>query len=57
MVSESDLIEIQRLAHDGKIGQALIYVENLGEKLYREGFREGWDEGYTAGIEHEGYGY
>ena len=57
MVSETDLIEIQRLAQEGKIGQALIYVENLGEKLYQEGFREGWDEGYTAGIEHEGYGY
>ena len=58
MVSESDLIEIQRLAQEGKIGQALIYVENLCEQLDREaredGHREGWQDGYSEGWE-EGY--
>lgn len=53
MVSESDLIEIQRLAQEGKIGQALIYVENLCEQLDREaredGHREGWQDGYSEG--------
>ena len=58
MVSESDLIEIQRLAQEDKIGQALIYVENLCEQLDREaredGHREGWQDGYSEGWE-EGY--
>ena len=58
MVSESDLIEIQRLAQEGKIGQALIYVENLCEQLDREaredGHREGWQDAYSEGWV-EGY--
>lgn len=62
MVSESDLIEIQRLAQEGKIGQALIYVENLCEQMVREaredghheGWQDGYDEGYSEGWE-EGY--
>ena len=62
MVSESDLIEIQRLAQEGKFGQVLIYVENLCEQMdrearegwqdgYDEGYSEGWEEGYVAGQE------
>ena len=58
MVSESDLIEIQRLAQEGKIGQALIYVENLCEQLDREaredGHRKGWQDAYSEGWV-EGY--
>ncbi len=62
MVSESDLIEIQRLAQEGKIGQALIYVENMCEQLdrearedgHRDGWQDGYDEGYSEGWE-EGY--
>lgn len=58
MVSESDLIEIQRLAQEGKVGQVLIYVENLCEQMDREaredGHHEGWQEGYSEGWE-EGY--
>lgn len=49
MVSETDLVEIQRLAQEGKIGQVLIYVENLGERLYREGYNEGWQDGFDEG--------
>lgn len=62
MVSETDLIEIQRLAQEGKIGQVLIYVENLCEQMdreasedgHREGWQDGYDEGYSEGWE-EGY--
>ncbi len=62
MVSESDLIEIQRLAQEGKIGQALIYVENMCGQLdrearedgHRDGWQDGYDEGYSEGWE-EGY--
>ena len=58
MVSESDLIEIQRLAQEDKIGQALIYVENLCEQMDREAreevLHEGWKNGYDDGY-NDGY--
>ena len=62
MVSENELREIQKLVHEGKTGQVLIYVENLisgllregHEEGHREGWQEGWDEGYAEGWD-EGY--
>lgn len=50
MVKNEDLEEIQRLAQEGKIGQVLIYVENLCESVHRDGFYEGYDDGSDVGY-------
>ena len=60
MVKNEDLEEIQRLAQEGKIGQVLIYVENLCDSVHRVGYSEGYDDGvhngYMKGNE-DGYNY
>ena len=60
MVKNEDLEEIQRLAQEGKIGQVLIYVENLCDSVHRDGYSEGYDDGvhngYMQGHE-DGYNY
>ena len=60
MVKNEDLEEIQRLAQEGKIGQVLIYVENLCDSVHRDGYKKGYDDGvhngYMQGRE-DGYNY
>lgn len=60
MVKNEDLEEIQRLAQEGKIGQVLIYVENLCDSVHRDGYHEGYGDGahngYMQGHE-DGYNY
>ena len=54
MVKNEDLEEIQRLAQEGKIGQVLIYVENLCESVHRDGSDVGYQQGVADGYE-KGY--
>lgn len=54
MVKNEDLEEIQRLAQGGKIGQVLIYVENLCDSVYSDGYSDGYSEGYDDGV-YKGY--
>lgn len=53
MVKNEDLEEIQRLAQEGKIGQVLIYVENLCDSVHRDGYMQGHEDGYNYGLTHD----